>query len=237
VLLHFNLLWMSSKERDLQGDRETSFNHPELVPQWLRELRCYKASTAQRMGVTLDRLLPYRSLADHLRICHFDALDLQEWTVDHAYENPFARVRPGLPATDESLRHRPVPWTEQGITVQEMDWVPLESSLQYRAFRDTVRRLQSRRNQVFVLVGPFNEHMLSVESRKRYRQRKDEVARRLADDGVAHFAPEPLPSAEYADASHPLSTGYARLADWLVEDAGFREWIGLALERAEAAAE
>jgi hypothetical protein len=33
VLLHCNLLWMSSPEADLQGGKERSINHPALIPQ------------------------------------------------------------------------------------------------------------------------------------------------------------------------------------------------------------
>ena len=48
VILHCNLLWMSSPRHDLAGDKEFSFNHPDLVPQFIPRIECYKADISHR---------------------------------------------------------------------------------------------------------------------------------------------------------------------------------------------
>ena len=43
---------------------------------------------------------------------------------------------------------------------------------------------------------------------------------------IANYAATPLPSEEYADASHPLGAGYARLAEQVYDHAEFQRWLG-----------
>ena len=73
--------------------------------------------------------------------------------------------------------------------------------------------------------------MLSESSLKRYRSIRDEVADWLGQNGIAYLAPSPLPSGQYADASHPLAPGYEQLARLLYEDDGFERWLsGLSVD-------
>jgi hypothetical protein len=74
---------------------------------------------------------------------------------------------------------------------------------------------------VFVLVGPFNEHMLKEPSLKTYRRIKGEIAAWLEAEKIPHFVPAALPSELYADASHPLGPGYQALARQLLADQSF----------------
>ena len=71
---------------------------------------------------------------------------------------------------------------------------------------------------MFVLVGPLNEHMLTPASRAAYAAMKRQVTGWLAAQDIRYYAPAPLPTNEYADLSHPLGPGYARLA-WDLLDA------------------
>jgi hypothetical protein len=87
-----------------------------------------------------------------------------------------------------------------------------EKSLQLQFFRKTVEVLQRRGNHVFVLVGPFNEHMLQEKSKAGYFKLKNAVKAWLHEKQIPYLAPEPLPSELYADASHPLAEGYELLA-------------------------
>jgi len=152
-------------------------------------------------------------------------MDLHNWTLVYPYRNPAAALDLALPSPGRTLRHRPVPWTEQGIPQQDMDWVSTKTSKQYPAFQDTVRRLRARGNRVFVIVGPFNEHLLTEAGVQRYRAWRDAAAGWLASEQVPHVAPNPLPSDEYGDASHPLSAGYHRLADALFANQSSQLWI------------
>ena len=85
--------------------------------------------------------------------------------------------------------------------------------------------LQSRGNDLLVVVGPFNEHIMAAENRPAYHRLREGARDWLARNQIAHVMPEPLPSALYADASHPLTDGYQMLADRLSHDATFQKWM------------
>jgi uncharacterized lipoprotein YddW (UPF0748 family) len=98
-------------------------------------------------------------------------------------------------------------------------------SLQWRFFRQTIDLLKARKNTVFVVVGPFNEHMLKPESYKTYQKMKSEIETWLRQNNVAYCVPQVLPSELYRDASHPLGQGYAMLARQLFENQSFKSTI------------
>ncbi|MBI2480286.1 MAG: hypothetical protein HYV60_17130 [Planctomycetia bacterium] len=226
VILHCNLLWMSSVERDLQTDKEVAFNHPRLVPQFVPRMACYKAPAAERMGIVIDQHLSLRTWVHHLRVADFDGLDVHSWTLEHPYANLFERI--SLPSTQpkDEPHSLPLVWTERGIQPQDIPWINLDTSLQWQAFRTTVQLLRDRGNRVFVIVGPFNEHMLTADSRERYGTVSRQVESWLDEEAIPCFAAAPLPSGEYADASHPLSAGYTRLAEQVSLQADFQRWLG-----------
>src|SRR5262249_5747393 len=88
--------------------------------------------------------------------------------------------------------------------------------------RRVVGLLRQRGNRVFVLVGPFNEHLLTPASLRRYQRVKATIADWLQAEQVAHVVPPPLPSNQYGDASHPLAAGYDQLARQLLDVPGCR---------------
>ena len=226
VVLHCNLLWTASKRHDLQTEKEQTFNHPALVPQFVPHIPCYDATYSERLANVVERTAPFRSWARHLRVAYFDNKDLPTWTIENPRGNPFARIPAGPPQPSDALRHEPISWTARGITEQDFDWVELSTSLQWSSFRRAVEILRSRGNRVFVLVGPFNEHMLTPASRDRYTRRKQEVRAWLDEARVPCYVPDALPTALYADASHPLAAGYARLAEQLWRHPTFAEFDG-----------
>ncbi|MGH2362322.1 MAG: hypothetical protein ACRDGM_17500 [bacterium] len=240
VLLHCNPLWMSSPKADLQTDKEEQFNHSRLVPQFSPRIRCYKADASERFGAIVERNVPVVEWANHLQNAYFGQKSILQWTLEddgdpprypNTYKNPFAQITmrvPSAPKDDpdrgpKSPRHKP--WSEDGKGTARFDWVNLDTSLQWAAFRRLVLLLQSRGNDVLVVVGPFNEHMLAEENRPAYWRLRDGMADWLEQNHVACVAPGPLPSALYADASHPLTDGYQLLARRLYGDATFQQWM------------
>jgi hypothetical protein len=238
VLLHCNLLWTASKRHDLQEHKEFRFNHPALVPQFVPEIPCYTENLSRRLSIVIERRVPFAVWANHLRVAYLDQKDLAAWTMQHPYENPVETLWPksegvrslnsvGLQTPsppDDPPQHDATPWIERGIQRQSFAWVELDGSLQWRCFRRTVEVLRERGNEVFVLIGPFNEHMLEDANRPVYAERKRAAEAWLHEKGVPCLAPEALPSHLYADASHPLSDGYALLAKRLLEDKSFADW-------------
>ena len=101
----------------------------------------------------------------------------------------------------------------------------LDASLQWRAFQRLVRELRRRGNSVFVVVGPFNEHLLAEDNRATYRRLRDGIREWLKQNQIPQAIPESLPSELYADASHPLTEGYQLLAKCIEAEPQFRNWI------------
>ena len=241
VVLHCNLLWMSSPGADFQDEKAPQFNsHPRLVPQFVPRIPSYKEEISQRIGVLVEQRAPFASWTNHLQQAYFDRTDIPSWTLEHPdenplqpgctmsswfkrilahpFENPFQPLTRGLPPSDNSLRQLPLPWYKTGKTKQDYPWVDLESSLQWAAFRRTIEILQQRNNRVFVLVGPFNEHMLNEKSLEEYQKVKDTIVKWLGENNVVHVAGPALASELYGDASHPLSAGYQALAGQVFEN-------------------
>ena len=225
VILHLNPLWMSSAKHDLQTDKEFRFNHPKLVPQFIPKIPCYKDPYSRRILIAAERYAAFFSWTSHLKIFYFEGMDLPTWTIEHPCENPLQAVALKPPAsTDDSLNER-ASWMQRGMAQQDFAWVELETSLQWRFFRQAVELLRARGNTVFVLVGPFNEHMFKPESRDSYRAMKDGIEAWLRQNRIAYYMPEALPSQLYHDASHPCAEGYAMLAKQLFENPSFQSTI------------
>jgi hypothetical protein len=240
VILQCNLLWMTSPKADLSTDKEEQFNHSRLVPQFFPKIPCYKADATERFSAVIERNVPFLSWVQHLQNAYFGQKSILRWTLQddggdpprypNAFKNPFAQIKlrvPSAPPIDpqrgpESPRHKP--WSQTGEGSTHFDWVAPESSLQWHAFQRMVRILQARGNEVMVVLGPFNEHILAEDNRATYRQIRDTVASWLTTNKVPHIVPETLPSLLYADASHPLTQGYELLAKQIYQTEAFHKW-------------
>ena len=225
VVLQFNPLWITSTKHDLQTAKEFHFNHPRLVPQFSTKIPCYKASFADRLRIVAERRAPFLGWTSHLRITYFGGADLQHWTLENPYANPVTTLAGGLPAPQAAAPEQGSSWLERGAKTRDVAWVELDSSLQWRLFRQTIEHLQARGARVFVLVGPFNEHMLNADSRAAYNDIKRGIETWLQEAKVPHLISAALPSALYADTSHPLAEGYALLAQRLLETPSFQTLV------------
>jgi len=220
VLLQCNPLWMSSPKRDLREKEEMDFNHSELAPQFSPWIPCYHKSISDRIDRVIDRSVDFRGWSLHLQnACYGEngaPQSIPDWILEHPYENPLKVVTGKLPQPDDQGQQEAISWVQHGISKENMPWVDLAGSIQWHSFLRAVDLLQQRGNTVLVLVGPFNEHLLKDPSREKYAALKRDIEAGLREKGVAYIAPDPLPSEQYGDASHPLSAGYALLAQELV---------------------
>jgi len=230
VVLLCNPLWLSSPRADLTDDKLEDFNHPRLVPQDIvgysigkPQIPAYKVEISPRIGVLVEQRVPFNSWTNHLQQAYYDRMDIPSWTLEHPYENPLKQLAQGLPPSDNSLRHTPQPWYKSGIAKQDYPWVDLNTSPQWRAFQRVVEVLQQRGNRVLVVVGPFNDHLLTETSLGKYQKVKSTIAAWLAANQVPCLMPEALPSELYGDASHPLAAGYEMLAQQLWGEAFFQQ--------------
>ena len=222
VLLHLNPLWMSSSKHDLQTTKEFRFNHPELVPQFAPKIPCYKAPLSARIRIAVRRQMPFAGWVSHMRAAYFQNMDLAAWTIEHPYDCPVTAMGRKLPEPRAPERPPQVSQFPKEPKKQDMAWVDLEGSLQWRFFRQAVQLLQERGNTVFVLVGPFNEHMLTDQNRLVYGKLKEGIEAWMQENDIPYLVPSALPSDCYVDASHPPAEGYALLAKTLMESPSFK---------------
>jgi hypothetical protein len=241
VLVQCNVLWLTSPKADLSTSKEEPFNHARLVPQFSPRIPCYRASTQERLNALVEREIPFLGWVSHLQNSYFGQKSIPGWTLEndggepprypHAYQNPLAQITlviPSAPAEDpqrgpHSARHKA--WSVDGRGTTQFEWVDPASSLQWQAFQREILMLKQRGNDVLVLLGPFNEHMMAPENRDGYRRIQEQITVWLAQNRVPGVAAEILPSALYADASHPLTEGYARLAKQVYGTQEFRSWL------------
>ena len=242
VIVHCNLLWMTSPKADLSIKKEEPFNHSRLVPQFRPRIPCYKADASERLGVVVERNVSFISWVNHLQDAYFGQKSILKWTLaddggsppryPNVWRNPLSQITFAVPSAPEddpqrgprSARHKP--WSTNAVGTTRFDWVALESSLQWQAFQRVIELLEKRDNEIFVILGPFNEHMMADENRPAYRELRDGVSVWLSKKHIAHVLPEPLPSSLYADASHPMTEGYEQLAKQIFLDASFQQWLG-----------
>jgi hypothetical protein len=213
---------MSSPRTDLQDEKQTDFNHPRLVPQFIPRIPACKEEVSTRIGVAVEQHLELSGWVNHLQQAYYEQRDIPSWTLQHPYENPLAALERDLPGQNDRPPKEARPWYASGFKAQDYPWVDPETSLQWQAFKRVVQLLKLRQNRIFVLVGPFNEHMLQPASLEKYRKIKAAVVAWLAAEGIPHAAPAPLASDQYGDASHPLAAGYAVLARQLWQESYFR---------------
>ncbi|MDP7586239.1 MAG: hypothetical protein QF920_10585, partial [Verrucomicrobiota bacterium] len=198
----------------------------------------YRADTDTRLGRALERRLEPLSWVRHLQQTYFGQKSAPEWTLADdgkfppTYPNTY-RLPVGVPLSAElpsakrglaSERHKP--WLANQSGKVNMEWVTPESSWQWRAFCRLAKRLQGRGNELLVVVGPLNEHMMNDATREKHRSFRSTAVAWLEGEGIRFVVPELLPSEEFADASHPLTEGYKRLAKRLAEESLFRAWLG-----------
>ncbi len=217
VIVHLNLLWLSSPEADLQAERGVRLNHPRLVPQFGTPVPSYTESVSGRLSVILERKVRLLEWARHLRSTSFDNTNLQVWTAGHPYASPLGSITFGISDSDEH-QEPPVRSGGTGRQIQQsLPWVDRETSLQWEGFQRLIEVLRARNNRVSVIVGPLNEHALDDVSLYEYRQLLHDSRTALADMELdALFLPL-LPADLYADTSHPVGPGYALMAEEIWE--------------------
>ncbi len=240
VIVQCNVLWMTSPKADLSVEKEEQFNHSRLVPQFSPRIPCYKADASERLSAIVERNVSFIAWSSHLQDAYFGQKSILKWTLDegagdpptypNTLRNPFAQITftvPSAPADDpqrgpQSSRHKP--WTVNSQGKTHFDWVPLHASLQWHAFQRLIETLRGRGNDVLVVLGPFNEHMISDDTHAGYQSIRDGIAAWLSQNKIPCIVPQLLPSSLYADASHPLTEGYQLLATQLHSDEVFRTW-------------
>lgn len=249
TIVVLNTLWMSSPRHDLReaagGDAggRTTLNHPSMLPQFWPRVPGYPASFEERAATVVNRAIPCFAWLEHLELKDAStralatasaragndeaAVDdsLREPRIDDPLPRRFAAACKPVPEPAATAHGQPIGWEERGIPEMNVRWPAAGESLQWKFFMGAVRHLRSRGNKVCVWISPFNPYLLVPESRVRHEAMVRDMAEDLRGAGFVVFRATPPPSEEYADASHPLAAGYARLAAALMADESFLEWL------------
>jgi hypothetical protein len=230
IILHCNVLWMSSPKADLKDPKPQSMNHARLLPQFTR-IPSYKADANERLSVLIEEHVQFMSWVTHLQSAYYNDKSIPNWTLasddndkyPNSYKNPLSQITLRLPSPfapdpqrgPQSARHKK--WGEQS----SFDWLSTTNSLQWAAFARTLEMLKRDGNHVVVVVGPFNEHIITAESKAGFVALRNGIVDYLKASQTQFVAPETLPSEMYADASHPLTEGYELLARRLIASEAF----------------
>lgn len=250
VIVVCNVLWLGSPKADMQAETAENINHASLLPQFFPRVPCYQADANARLSAVIGRRIAFMGWVSHLQNAYFHQQSILQWTLDedpsrprcypNAYKDPLAQITLAVPAGQGddadrgagSRRHKP--WTAGGSRKAAFEWVELKSSLQWAAFQRTVELLRDRDNDVFVIVTPFNEHLIADQSLSGYRAIHAGIMAWLSENRVPHVVPDKLPSRLYADASHPLTAGYELLARRICQAEPFRKWMHEAITTSPA---
>ncbi len=224
VILHVSPLWMTSPRADLSDEKEARFLHPELAKQLLDAPACYRAPLEDRLAIAVRQRSGTLNVLDHVTDSSFDNLAPPQWVVKNPYANPLSRISCAIEAGPNKAEGKAQSWQEKGMSPVDYQWVSVGEGYQWRSFVRAIELVKSRGNSVFVLVGPFNPHIIKAESLPRYRALMSGMASWLAENGIPFWTATELPTELYGDASHPLPRGYEMLAKDLLNDEGFRKW-------------
>ena len=139
----------------------------------------------------MQREVGFLQWVGHLQNAYFGQKSIPSWTLEDDGGNPprypnAVQEPTGANLTDRSFRPQDDP--QRGPRVRgtrpgqpmarsttRFEWVELGSSLQWRAFQRVLATLEDRGNDVLVVLGPFNEHMLSEDNRPAYRKIRDGI--------------------------------------------------------------
>ena len=107
----------------------------------------------------------------------------------------------------------------------------LEKSRQWRALLETAEILRGRGNRVLVMVGTINPGLLDAETLAGLKKLRQDAASDLKRKGIEFVMFPELPGEFYADASHLLESGYARIAEFLLKEKIIRNRSASASEK------
>ena len=216
VLIYFNPLWVNSAKYDLSSDEKFTVNHPELLPQF-GGIKSYEAALDKKVKILLDRKLLFFSQLRHIRNCFYNNSDFKSHLTKMEGINAFAPISREICPEEKEHNGSKENYLTRRIPIQHWEWVRLETSRQWRAITDTAKLLESRGNKVTILIGGINPGLLDAPTLAGLRQLRKDAAELLKQANIDSITLPELDASLYADASHPLGSGYALLAEDLAK--------------------
>lgn len=220
IIVGVNLLWMSSPRHDLTGPVNSEINHKILLPQFFTKIPSYQPSFEEKVSSLTTGAMPLFSWIDHIRITRFAEKSFYLWTMENPHENImkyFSRNNVGFKIPEGM---QPEKMQEQNI-----EWVKTDKSLQWRFMIDTLTSLKDNGDEVAALITPFNTYMMTEKSKTEYFAILAEMEWILREKGITPVIPL-IPGKKYfADSSHPTAEGYKLIAEDMMKNREFLEFI------------
>jgi len=214
VILQFDPLWLMQEGPSSPYSRSVLYNRPNLIPRLAAHFTGPFKEAASLSWSHFMKDSPLKGFGEQLADVRVDFL---AWSLDHPYESPLQAISSALPPSEDSHHQRLIAWDQQRSTRIVTRFDSLPDDAQWNAFLRIITLLQSRGNEILVLLGPMNEHMMTPETLEAYLRLKAGMSDQLHTRGIRFFVPSLLPSAHYADICHPLGVGYAELARELLQ--------------------
>jgi hypothetical protein len=213
VILQFDPLWMMIAGPVRPHARANLYNRPDLVPRLAAHITGPFKEAASLSWSHLTRNTPIQEWGERFADARLDFL---AWSLDHPYESPLRAITSALPPSEDSHPQRLKPWDGRPESRFDTGWADLQDD-EWLAFLRIITLLQSRSNEILVVLGPMNEHMMTPEMLAGYLTIKARMAEDLRSRKVSCFVPSVLASDDYGDICHPLGRGYAKLAHELLQ--------------------
>ncbi len=220
IIVGINLLWMSSPRHDLTGPVNSEINHRVLLSQLYPEIPSYKPSFEEKLTALITRSIPIFSWIEHIRLTRFAEKSLYRWTM----ENPDKGIIKYFSHKEDGFK-APEGISPDKMQEQNIGWVTPDKSLQWRFMTETLLTLKNSGNSVAAVITPFNTYMMTAESRKQYFSILSEMEWQLREKGITPVIPLILQKKYFADSSHPTAEGYKIIAEDIMKNREFIEFI------------
>ena len=226
VILQFNPLWMSSEQRDLRGEKKSSYHHPRLIPQFSSRITYYH-DLNQRLGYFVEHYFRVFPFMRHIMANYFENKSISNWMMDHPYRNPFSAITFEAAPVMTEIQGRGLDWESKKLKVENDPFIDISESIQFKCYLEALDILKKKNTRIFILLGPFNTYMFTPESQKKLIAMMDEVKKRFDTLGYPYFDSLNigLTSETFGDTCHLLKEGHIILADALLKDTIFQQWL------------
>jgi hypothetical protein len=220
IIVGFNLLWISSSKHDLSGEAENNINHKRLLPQVYPKIPAYNPNIEERLSAIISRSMPL-ILIEHIKMNRFREKNFYLWTMDH----PHNSIINYFSGTSSDIYSPPPVMKLDHTDKQNINWTDLDKSVQWEFMLKTLIRLKKNKNDIFILITPFNTYMITDESSNKYYSIISNIREELTGIGMNFIIPEIHEKNFFADSSHFTSEGYRFIAESILNNDEFKKFI------------
>ena len=211
IIVGFNLLWISSLKHDLSGEPESNINHKKLLPQIYPKIPSYTPNTEDRLSAMISLSAPWIWI-EHIKMNYFKEKNFYAWTM----ENPHNNIMNYFTGNSSGTYTPPAPMKTDQSNKQNIEWIEIEKSLQWKYLLKTISRLKKNENTILVLITPFNTYMLTDKSREKYYSIISDIKKELSGADINFIIPEIYDKNFFADSSHFTAEGYRAMAEYIL---------------------